>query len=99
MEFAAYTANLEFDTYFVELDRVSLGCRAFVANNEVLSTDTNQFSETMVMDPIELLVLAGVPDFFSPTAMIPIHVECVGDEGIEKGHVTGMVIPPFNFQR
>ncbi len=93
VKYAAYVANGQFDQYFVQLNRTSEGCRAFVADKQVLSAFPGGNPETFLMDPDDLLALAGVPQFFNQVAMIPIHVECLGDEGLVNGDVTGLLYP------
>lgn len=94
VEFAAYVANDLFNQYIIELTRISNGCRVFVADERVTSATTSTFTANILMDPDELMDLAGVNEFFNQPAMIPLHVECPGDEGLEKGNVTGMLFRP-----
>ena len=94
VEFAAYVANGRFDEYIIELTRISEDCRVFVADQQVSSAITSSFAASILMNPTELLNLAGVDSFFNQPAMIPLHVECLGEDGLEKGHVTGMLFRP-----
>jgi hypothetical protein len=91
---AAYVANGEFNSYIISLTRLSDGCRVFVGDERVTSAVTPPNTADILMDPGEIMNLAGVDEFFNQPAMIPLHVECVGDEGIEKGNVTGMLFRP-----
>ena len=90
VEFAAYVGDLLFVQYFVELNQINEGCQVFVADERVLSAITSAVTTTILMDPQELLALAGVPTNFGLPVMIPLNVECSSGE---KGHVTGMVFP------
>jgi hypothetical protein len=91
VRFAQYVANDLFNSYIIHLDRISEGCRVYVADRQIAATLS---AADILMDPQAILDAADVAQFINQPSMVPLHVECLSEGDLVKGNVTGMLYRP-----